>query len=176
MFKILSTCKGGGYRYCRTDPPHPRANAKGLYPLHRVLMENRLGRLLEPNEVVHHRDGNTNNDDENNLRLLTRSDHAKHHVIKAKPLKLKCPICGNGFELVPHVYRARKKASKRGELTCSRQCGGVQSGRYAQLKPLPPHGTNRRYTSKRGPCRCDLCRRARREKRARYARRKRSLL
>lgn len=82
MFKIISICKGGGYRYCRTDPPHPRANAKGLYPLHRVLVENRLGRLLEPGEVVHHGDHNKQNDDPANLELMLNADHSRQHMLR----------------------------------------------------------------------------------------------
>jgi hypothetical protein len=80
MFQIVSICNGGHYRYCRTIPKHPRANAKGLYPLHRVLMENKLGRLLEPHEIVHHLDEDATNDDPNNLGLMTRSTHAAHHA------------------------------------------------------------------------------------------------
>lgn len=80
MFKIVSVCKGGHYRYCRTIPKHPRANAKGLYPLHRVLMENKLGRLLTSKEIVHHVDGDTSNDRPENLELMTRSTHAAHHA------------------------------------------------------------------------------------------------
>lgn len=31
------------------------------------------------------------------------------------------------------------------------------------VKPVPPHGTNRRYQSKRAPCRCVACREAHRD-------------
>lgn len=62
LFEILSVCKGGGYRYCRTSPKHPKANSKGLYHLHRVLMENKLGRLLRDDEDVHHKDEDKSND------------------------------------------------------------------------------------------------------------------
>jgi hypothetical protein len=80
LFRILSTCKGGGYRYCRTEPPHPKRNAKGLYPLHRVLAENKIGRLLRDDEDVHHRDGNKLNDDTENLEVVTHASHAAAHV------------------------------------------------------------------------------------------------
>lgn len=80
MFRIISICHGGHYRYCRTDPVHPKANAKGLYPLHRVLMENKLGRLLLKGEIIHHLDGDRSNDDPSNLDVMTRSTHARHHA------------------------------------------------------------------------------------------------
>jgi hypothetical protein len=79
LFEILSTCKGGGYMYCRTAPHHPKANSKGLYPLHRVLVENRIGRVLDYNENVHHADGDKDNNEEGNLILMTRSEHSRLH-------------------------------------------------------------------------------------------------
>lgn len=123
-FTILSTCKGGGYRYARTDPPHPRANAKGLYPLHRVLMENMLGRLLEDGEEVHHHDEDKTNDDPSNLRLKTKADHARDHALERAPdeVEVTCP-CGKAFKLKAHVHRQRLGRSKMGFLTCSRPCG-----------------------------------------------------
>ena len=85
MFKIISTCKGGGYRYCRTKPEHPKRNANGLYPLHRVIMENSIGRSLSSSEHVHHIDGNKNNNNAENLEIKTASEHAAYHKNKNKP-------------------------------------------------------------------------------------------
>lgn len=47
--------------------------------LHVVLMEERIGRRLLPDEVVHHVDGNPSNNDINNLALMTRSAHTRLH-------------------------------------------------------------------------------------------------
>lgn len=121
MFTILSVCKGGGYRYCRTNPPHPKRNAMGLYPLHRVLMENRLGRLLRDDENVHHKDEDKSNDAIENLEVMTAADHARIHHPPASPVTLICP-CGTSFLLKPHRYRLRQKRTK-GTLCCSRACG-----------------------------------------------------
>ena len=46
---------------------------------HRWLMEQHLGRKLERHEHVHHRDGDTHNNDLSNLELLTKSEHFKVH-------------------------------------------------------------------------------------------------
>jgi len=78
-FEIMAVCRGGGYLYARTEPPHPRQNAKGLYPLHRVIMENKLGRLLRENEIVHHKDEDKTNNSPENLHVMDRGDHAAHH-------------------------------------------------------------------------------------------------
>ena len=123
MFKIISTCKGGGYHYCRTDPPHPKANNKGLYPLHRVVAENTLGRLLKPDEIVHHRDGNKGNDDPSNLEVIINAEHSRQHSIERAPkdASFNCP-CGKTVKLRPHAYRLRLKRSKHGILYCSKGC------------------------------------------------------
>jgi hypothetical protein len=46
-------------------------------------MEKHLGRYLKPEEVVHHIDGNTHNDEISNLKVFkNNSEHAKHHTRK----------------------------------------------------------------------------------------------
>jgi hypothetical protein len=128
MFTILSTCKGGGYRYARTAPPHPRANAKGLYPLHRVLAENALGRLLAADEDVHHRDGNKANNSIENLEVVKHGEHAKLHNPELDALELTCP-CGARFSLKPRVVRLRLRQKGGRALTCSRSCGNRYAAR-----------------------------------------------
>lgn len=46
---------------------------------HRIVAEKMLGRKLKKDEVVHHIDGNKRNNDESNLMIVTRSEHAKLH-------------------------------------------------------------------------------------------------
>lgn len=45
--------------------------------IHRIVMENFIGRKLLPKEHVHHIDGNTSNNVIDNLLILTHSEHAK---------------------------------------------------------------------------------------------------
>lgn len=121
LFEILSTCKGGGYRYCRTNPPHPRRNAKGLYPLHRVLMENKIGRILLPGEVVHHQDEDKENNSPDNLQLLSNSDHSRLHRPKLDKVRCVC-VCGSEFYVKPHEFRRRMSMTTSDKLFCSRKC------------------------------------------------------
>ena len=129
MFEITAVSKGGGYRYCRTSPTHPRANAKGLYPLHRVLAENTLGRLLQPDEIVHHKDGDKENNEPSNLEVMTRAAHSGYHGAERtpNPIAFVCS-CGKTVRLKPHVYRLRLARNKSGKLYCSRSCGTRFSG------------------------------------------------
>lgn len=124
MHEIISICKGGGYLYCKTSPIHPKANSNGLYPLHRVLVENNLNRYLLSSESVHHIDENKNNNDILNLMVLTKSEHAKIHCQNIETLEVVCPCCGGTFKVKPHLFRLRKSRNKSGNVFCSRTCGG----------------------------------------------------
>lgn len=130
LFEILSTCKGGGYRYCRTTPLHPNRNKMGLYPLHRVILENKLNRLLKHEEIAHHVDGNKENNSEDNIALIGWKEHSKYHQDKSAPLPiLLICACGKHFSLKPGVYRTRIGKNKTHIAYCSSEC----SGRYVPI-------------------------------------------
>lgn len=136
LFKILSICKGGGYRYCRTDPPHPRRNSNDLYPLHIVLMENHLGRLMVPGEQVHHANEDKTDDRIENLEVKTASEHARHHKLKdaPPPVRVECAACNLEFFLKPHQARLRSARNRSGKLFCSRSCGATWTHRFSSGK------------------------------------------
>jgi hypothetical protein len=68
-----------GYR-CVYQPDHPSALPNGYIYEHRAVMEQLLGRFLEPEEVVHHVDGDKLNNSPENLELLpSQSVHARLH-------------------------------------------------------------------------------------------------
>jgi hypothetical protein len=78
-----------GYFYCTTTPPHPfgekRKDRKKKYVyLHRAVMEQDLGRYLEPHEQVDHKDKDKSNNDISNLRLVNFKDHQRSHATDGK--------------------------------------------------------------------------------------------
>jgi hypothetical protein len=121
--EITGVCQGGGYKYAHTFPLHPRANSKGLYPYHRVLVENYLGRYLEYNETVHHKDGNKQHDDLDNLEVLTRSEHAKLHRVPAPTTDCDCLNCHKRMHLTSREWRLRTRRNNNSHIFCSISCG-----------------------------------------------------
>ena len=65
-----------GYEYSRT-PNHPLASKHGSYvAVHRLVVEEKIGRYLLATEVVDHIDGNTRNNHPDNLRVF--ESNAEH--------------------------------------------------------------------------------------------------
>lgn len=70
-----------GYVEVWVGPDHPMANAHGRVLEHRLVMARALGRLLTAREVVHHRNGNTNDNRFEKLTLFeSQADHMAHHA------------------------------------------------------------------------------------------------
>lgn len=51
--------------------------------VHRAVVEKRLGRSLDEDEIVHHRDGNKRNNRPSNLQVCSRSQHYWIHKRKS---------------------------------------------------------------------------------------------
>lgn len=105
-----------GYTYRRT-PGHPNGTKHGNYvAVHRLVMEQKLGRYLLPTEVVDHIDGDIQNNHPDNLRLF--SSNAEH--LRATISGRKKNMSDDGKRRISDAkkeywrrYRARKAAANR---------------------------------------------------------------
>lgn len=66
----MYTDQKGYLRYCDSH-----------YPVHRRAMEKKLGRRLKRGEIVHHENGNKQDNSPDNLKLITPQEHFKIHVL-----------------------------------------------------------------------------------------------
>lgn len=120
----MSTCNGYNMIYM---PQHHRANKEGFVYEHIVVAEEKLGRLLYDDEVVHHINHIRNDNNPDNLMVFaTNSDHSRFHktglcklegdhYIGLDNLK-KCSICG-------------KKVNSNQNDYCSHECYNIANRR-----------------------------------------------
>lgn len=59
---------------------HPNCSNTGYVLEHRLVMEKKIGRYLARDELVHHIDGNRENNNINNLEICSHQQHDKEHV------------------------------------------------------------------------------------------------
>lgn len=76
----------GGHEKKRSDgyvqvfvPDHPHATSDGFVMRHTLVMEREIGRLLNPDEVVHHINHIRDDNRLENLRLMTKKEHNALH-------------------------------------------------------------------------------------------------
>lgn len=124
MWKIEKVISKGDYNYALV-PEHPFATKNGYVLFHRVVMDNHLGRVLNRNEVVHHKNHNKNDNRVENLEVFDASEHCRKHALERgrKMVSLRCPICGRVFcRMSNQIHLARY--SKYGCTCCSSKCRG----------------------------------------------------
>ena len=124
MWKIQKIVSKGDYNYA-VVPEHPNRTKNNYVLEHRIVIENHLGRLLNSNEVVHHKNGNKKDNRIENLVILSDEEHAKLHgkEIGHRMVKLKCPWCHKQFSLRRNKSFLVKR-SKYNCTCCSNECRG----------------------------------------------------
>ena len=68
----------GGYVLVYS-PDHPCRDSNGFVLEHRLVMEKHIGRVLDSDEIVHHKNGVKNDNRIENLELTNRADHIEMH-------------------------------------------------------------------------------------------------
>jgi hypothetical protein len=87
----------------------------------RYLMSIKLGRFLDKEEHIDHKDNNKKNDDINNLQILSLKENNRKASYKP-PIICICPICGIQFESTKKKIGTKTSSTK----CCSVECGYKQ--------------------------------------------------
>lgn len=115
------------YPYLRT-----KVSGRGI-DRHRLLMQEAIGRPLGRFELVHHVNGDKNDNRLENLKLVSPKQHAIEHGMWKHPAAKRCVQCGRIF--TPHPTK-RKRA-----LTCSSACRYV----WLSIRLRNPNGPRSKY-------------------------------
>jgi YHS domain-containing protein len=79
---------------------------------YRYVMEQKLGRFLKEGELVHHINGDKEDDRPENLEAHTRAEHINIHRTKTELITLRCHFCSKSFEREAREYRAKIKTGQ----------------------------------------------------------------
>lgn len=133
IIKNTYKCKDGRWRaYCVDEN-----NKAHIISYPRILVEEKLGRPLKPDEDIHHIDGNPDNNDINNLEVIMHGEHQREHSTKYFNTVEMCIICGTAFIMEGYKWSRIFNDLKRNRiryLTCSKSCAGkLSSNKYPLL-------------------------------------------
>lgn len=118
--------QASGYVHVLVGHDHPQADKHGYYEEHRHVMEQHLGRILNPTECVHHINHDRADNRIENLQLMSSwAEHQRHHAYYERG---QCPECGKDVE--------RSKAHRRrwARAFCSRRCAAAAGSRANAAK------------------------------------------
>lgn len=82
--------------------------------LHRKIWEDFHGKKVPKGYVVHHKDHNKLNNKIENLELMSRSEHQRHHVMAHERVEKKCNSCRQEYK-TKVIYQSHS-------LFCSKKC------------------------------------------------------
>lgn len=87
----------------------------------RFVLQEHLGRVLEPSEHVDHVDEDRLNDAVGNLQILTNSENAKKSNGPPELVAFDCPVCGAATVKLARFVRNNRRQGKAGPF-CGRPC------------------------------------------------------
>ena len=100
------------------------------YP--KYLIEQAIGRRLQEDEQIHHKDHNPLNNDLSNLEIRQLGEHQSEHQIKYFDTTAICQWCGKEFAWSAaqqrQFYANRDRSNRNHSLAnpfCSRRCSGL---------------------------------------------------
>jgi hypothetical protein len=121
--------KNGPYILILAPPGYKGKVYRGKYVYeHRLVLEQKLGRLLEENEIAHHKNEIKNDNRPSNIELKTKAGHTSHQHIEMVMIKLQCAKCGDIFEKAASYVRGKAAIGQK-SYYCSRKCMASDFGR-----------------------------------------------
>lgn len=115
---------------CLYIPTHPHANKEGYVMEHVYLMEQSIGRLLTPEECVHHINRVRNDNRIENLQLMTKHDHMslhskerhKNHQINYRTIKVVNLDTNEIFNSIKDAAKKYKVSANKISAVCKGEC------------------------------------------------------
>lgn len=117
------TIGSSGYRLVWL-PDHPYADHHGYYEEHRHVVEQRIGRILDPAECVHHLNHDRLDNRDANLQLM--ASWAEHQTAHGEYETHQCGECG------APVRRSKAHRRRWERAYCTRTCAAAAGSRAAQ--------------------------------------------
>jgi hypothetical protein len=110
------THRGDGYVMVNC-PGHPRADRRGRVMEHIVIMEQMIGRRLQDDEVVHHKNKNRSDNRPENLKLFSSNGLHLAEELTIDMSNRRCYDCGSNKTHDRHWYLIDKNNNEK--LRCS---------------------------------------------------------
>jgi hypothetical protein len=150
--------KNGDYYLVRAPVGYPGKIIKNVYAYaHHVGWWIKTGTAVPDGYHVHHDDENTENNDPDNLVLLTNEEHSKLHGLKRRTQRssLICTQCNITFERRSARVKYDNNLRKIRKVFCSKKCLWA----FLRTTNADSHGTVAAYM-RCGPPTCSACREA----------------
>lgn len=108
-----------GYYFIK-KPEHHRANSQGYTKVADLVLEEKLGRLLEKNEIAHHINHVRTDDSPENLQVMTKKEHDSHTMYERWAEYRKLNKWSMRFNYCVNCQTTQRKHARRGLCTqCS---------------------------------------------------------